>query len=153
MTRPLAHGRRRIPATLALMLAGLAAGGCDTGGPSSAELELPAAGLPVDPGERALHCYLVLTLTIDQLAEFEGTGPQAGFLARRSSQELLQARSRVAASLDPGLLEDLQISPRSWLLEVLDRFDLDGDGQLSAREEVEEFNRHVAACSRLRSDP
>lgn len=129
---------------LALMLVG-----CRGGDPQPDD-----GGLLPEPGEaRALHCYLVLSLTIDQLRQFEGTGPQDGFLARRSTEELRQARSRAAGDLPEALLERIQARPAPWLEELLDSFDRDGDGALATREEVETFNRHVAACSRYRSVP
>ncbi len=132
-----------------MVMLGLALSGCGAGEPES-----PDAGLlPVEPEARALHCYLVLTLTIDQLTQFEGTGPQDGFLARRSTEELRQARNRAAADLPEALLEDLRRRPDPWLDELLEGFDQDGDGALMTRQEVETFNTHVAACSRYRSAP
>lgn len=110
-----------------------------------------AAILPVEPEARARHCYLVLTLTIEQLSEFEGTGPQAGFLSRQSSDELLRARRRAAEELERWQLEELRRDPLPGLEALLTQFDADGDGQLSSKAEVEAFNRHVAACSRPRS--
>ncbi|MCC5860974.1 MAG: hypothetical protein JJT93_03580 [Gammaproteobacteria bacterium] len=138
------------PKRTALALAALLAlAGCGTGEPEIADAGL----LPAEPEARALHCYLVLTLTIDQLTQFEGTGPQDGFLARRSTEELRQARNRTAADLPEGLLADLRRQPGPWLDELLEGFDQDGDGALVTREEVETFNAHVAACSRYRSAP
>jgi hypothetical protein len=139
--------RRSLVAIAAAMLALLAAG-C---GESPQAPESSAGLLPAEPEARALHCYLVLTLTIEQLKEFEGTGPQAGYLSRQSSDELLRARRRAEEELDEGQLDALQRDPVAGLEALLTQFDADSDGQLSSKGEVEAFNRHVAACSRPRS--
>ncbi len=125
-----------------LALAGLAA--C---GPSSPGPVAPDALLPDDPSDRALHCYLVLTLTIDQLSQFEGTGPQDGFRAPPNTDGLRRARTRIAGELEASMLDELRANPWPRLERLLEEFDTDGDGQLSAREEVETFNSHVAACT------
>lgn len=117
------------------------------GSSSQAPIE-PDARLPDDPQDRARHCYLVLTLTIDQISQFEGTGPQDGFRSRRSTDDLQRARSRMAAMLDETLLAGLRADPRPGLVRLLEEFDSNDDGQLSSRDEVEAFNRHVAACVR-----
>ncbi len=117
-------------------------------GPSSQGPVEPDALLPADAYDRALHCYLVLTLTIDQLTQFEGTGPQDGFRARRSTDELRRARTRMAGALEEATLDELRADPWPRLERLLQDFDADGDGQLSTRAEVETFNSHVAACTR-----
>lgn len=136
-------GRLLRPVLLASVLALAAACGPSSQGPVE-----PDALLPDDPHDRALHCYLVLTLTIDQLSQFEGTGPEDGFRARRSTDDLRRARTRMAEALDDDLLDELRADPWPRLERLLEFFDADGDGQLSTRSEVEEFNRHVAACTR-----
>lgn len=128
---------------LGLALVAVAACGSSSQGPIES-----AALLPEDTQDRALHCYLVLTLTIDQLSQFEGTGPQDGFRAHRSTDDLRRARTRVAAALDDDTLAELRIDPWPRLERLLEYFDADGDGQLSTRREVEVFNSHVAACAR-----
>lgn len=130
-------------ATLALLAAGCS---------EQPQQQASSAGLlPPEPEARARHCYLVLTLTIEQLNQFEGTGPQAGFLSRQSTDELLRARRRAAEELEGWQLEELRRDPLPGLEALLTQFDADGDGQLSSKAEVEAFNRHVAACSRPRS--
>lgn len=131
------------PALLGAVLALVAACGSSSQGPVEAD-----ALLPDDPQDRALHCYLVLTLTIDQLSQFEGTGPEDGFRARRSTDDLRRARTRMAGALDSDMVDELRADPWPRLERLLESFDTDGDGQLSSRSEVEEFNRHVAACTR-----
>lgn len=132
-------------AGFAAALLALLAAGC--GDPPSAPGG-HAGVLPADPEARAVHCYLVLTLTIDQLAEFDGAGAKGGFRGRRGSEELLRARRRIAAQLDEEMLGSLRRDPLPKMEAVLLEFDADGDGQLSTAAEVEEFNRHVAACTR-----
>lgn len=138
------HCLAKVAATAVLLFAA----GCGKSTPAPAD---EAAILPTKPEARARHCYLVLTLTIEQLNEFEGTGPQAGFLSRQSTDELLRARRRAAEELEAWQLEELRRDPLPGLEALLTQFDADGDGQLSAKSEVEAFNRHVAACSRPRS--
>lgn len=131
-------------AWLAGAMLALCAAGCGEPGPVPAT----AAGvLPAEPQTRLLHCYLVLTLTIDQMAEFDGPGRQRGVVGRRGTEELLRARARFAAELDGGLLDELRRDPWPRLDAMLEGFDLDGDGQLATAAEVEAFNLHVAACS------
>lgn len=130
---------------LAVALLALLATGCGEPPPAPAG---HTGILPAAPEERALHCYLVLTLTIDQLAEFDGAGAKGGFRGHRGAEELLRARQRVAAQLEDGMLASLRRDPLTKLEAVLLEFDADGDGQLSTAAEVEEFNRHVAACTR-----
>jgi hypothetical protein len=121
-----------------LLVVGLAAGcGRQAADPSASGRSSPAAS-----GD-ALHCYLVLTLTLDQLAEFEGAGSRE---ARRQSEELHRARARHAAALDPELLDELRRDPWPGLHRLLAEFDADGDGELGSAAEVAEFNRHVGAC-------
>jgi hypothetical protein len=118
----------------------LLASGCgDRPAAPAADVGLP----PVETEARALHCYLVLTLTIDQLAEFEGAGTRE---ARRQSEELHRARRRHAAALEDWLLDQLNADPWPSLRVLLAEFDTDGDGELSSAAELDEFNRHVAAC-------
>lgn len=109
----------------------------------------PAEGkvLPEAPQARARHCYLVLTLTIDQMAELDAPGRQRGVVALRGADELLRARERVAAELDDGKLDELRRDAQRRLEEALADFDTDGDGQLATAAEVEAFNAHVQACS------
>jgi hypothetical protein len=129
-------GPRVLPWVATALLALLAAG-CGEPSPGPAgDLAL----LPADPEARALHCYLVLTLTIDQRAEFEGGR------ARGGSEELLRARERAAAQLDAELLDQLRRNPGPSLEALLAEFDLDGDGELASAAELAEFNRHVGAC-------
>jgi hypothetical protein len=132
------HPRLIVVALLALLA--LLAGGCgeQPSGPA-ADVGLP----PAETEARALHCYLVLTLTIDQLADFEGAGTRE---ARRQSEELHRARRRHAAALEELLLDELRANPLPSLRVLLDEFDADGDGELSSVAELNEFNRHVAAC-------
>lgn len=146
------HGARqgsswcgRGPVALVAVMAGLLAGACGEVPPPQAEV---AAVLPEDPETRARHCYLVLTLAIDQLAEFDAPGRQRGFVARQGADELLRARRRHADRLDEGVLERLERDPWPALEAVLEGFDTDGDGQLATAPEVEAFNRDVAACAR-----
>jgi hypothetical protein len=106
------------------------------------------AVLPAGPEARDLHCYLVLTLAIDQLAEFDRAGRRGGFVAGSGAEELLRARSRITARLDADLLESLREDPWPRLEATLAKFDADGDGQLATAREVEDFNQHVAACVR-----
>lgn len=141
--------QRLVATTLRVWMLGLALAVAACGS-SQGPVE-PDALLPDDPQDRALHCYLALTLTIDQLSQFEGTGPQDGFRARRSTDDLRRARTRVADALDEDLLAELQADPWPRLETLLEYFDADGDGQLSSRAEVETFNRHVAACNRTGS--
>jgi hypothetical protein len=133
-------------AGFAAALLGLSVAGCGERGPGPAGAEglLPAAARA-----RALHCYLVLTLTIDQMAEFDGPGRQGGVVAGRGAEDLLRARARVAAELDEALLDELRRDPWSRLEAMLAGFDADGDGQLATAAEVEVFNRHVTACRGL----
>jgi hypothetical protein len=121
-----------------LLSAALAAGCGRQAAESSAGGEPPA-----DKGTAALHCYLVLTLTLDQLAEFEAAGTRD---ARRQSEELHRGRARHAAALEPGLLEELRRDPWPSLHRLLAEFDADEDGELGSAAEVAEFNRHVGAC-------
>jgi hypothetical protein len=118
------------------VLLALLTAGCNERPPEPADSPL----LPADPEARALHCYLVLTLTIEQRAEFEGGR------ARGGSEELLRAREGAAAQLDTELLDQLRRNPRPSLEALLADFDLDGDGELSSAAELAEFNRHVGAC-------
>ena len=149
MSRGLQAGfKRRCLAVAAATALLLCAAGC---GEQSHAPAGEAAILPAEPEARARHCYLVLTLAIEQLNEFEGTGPQAGFLSRQSTDELLRARRRAAEELEGWQLEELRRDPLPGLEGLLTQFDADGDGQLSSKAEVEAFNRHVAACSRARS--
>jgi hypothetical protein len=126
-------------ALVVLLLVGLTAGCGRQAVDPSASGRSPHAGL----GGDALHCYLVLTLTLDQLAEFEGARSRE---ARRQSEELHRARARHAAALDPDLLDELRRDPWPSLHRVLAEFDEDGDGELGSAAEVAEFNRHVGAC-------
>lgn len=132
---------------MAALLALMLAAGCGEPPPAP---HGEVANLPADPEARALFCYLVLTLTIEQLAEFEGPGTRGSFRGQRGAEELLRARNRVAAELDEELLATLRHDPWPRLHALLEDFDADGDGQLSTAAEVESFNRHVAACSRPR---
>lgn len=136
-----ARARRSVAA--AAMVAGLLAACGEAPPPQPAE----TAALPADPAARARHCYLVLTLAIDQLAEFDAPGRQAGFVARQGADELLRARRRHAERMDEDVLERLERDPWTPLEAVLAGFDVDGDGQLATAAEVEAFNRDVAACS------
>jgi hypothetical protein len=120
-----------------LLLAGLAAGCGRQAG------ESPPGSPLAETGTDALHCYLVLTLTLDQLAEFEAAGTRD---ARRQSEELHRARARHAAALEPGLLEELRRDPWPSLHRLLGQFDTDEDGELGSAAEVAEFNRQVGAC-------
>ncbi len=130
--------------TFAILLVALLASGCGKQAPAPPGNASP---LPDEPAARALHCYLLLTLTIDQMAEVDGPGRQGGFVAKRGTDELLRARARVAAQLDGELLDELDRDPWPRLEELLAGFDTDGDGQLATAAEVDEFNRHVAACA------
>jgi hypothetical protein len=126
-----------IRALVLLLLVALTAGcGRQAADPS-------VSGRSIAPGTDALHCYLVLTLTLDQLAEFEGAGSRE---ARRQSEELHRARDRHAAELEPGLLDELRRNPWPSLHRLLAEFDEDEDGELGSAAEVAEFNRHVGAC-------
>jgi hypothetical protein len=109
------------------------------GEPPPERTDVPAS-MPADGEARALHCYLVLTLTLDQMAEFEGGRARGGM------EELLRARERAALQLDEELLEQLRRDPRPSLEALLEDFDADGDGELSTAAELAEFNRHVRAC-------
>jgi hypothetical protein len=129
----------RTPLLAVVMLALLASGCGERPSAPAADVGLP----PVESEARALHCYLVLTLTIDQLAEFEGAGTRE---ARRQSEELHRARARHAAALEDWLLDELRANPWPSLRVLLAEFDTDGDGELSTAAEIAEFNRHVAAC-------
>jgi hypothetical protein len=149
MNRGLQSGfkpRRLAAAAATVLLLCVAGCGEQTQAPAGETAQLPA-----EQGARARHCYLVLTLTIEQLNEFEGTGPQAGFLSRQSTDELLRARRRIAQELEGWQLEELRRDPLPGLEALLTQFDADDDGQLSSKAEIEAFNRHVAACSRPRS--
>lgn len=129
---------------IAVLLVSLVSSGCGR------EVPVPPSDvspLPTEPAASALHCYLLLTLTIDQMAEIDGPGRQGGFVARRGTDELLRARARVAAQLDGDLLDELVRDPWPRLEELLAGFDTDGDGQLATAAEVDEFNRHVVACT------
>jgi hypothetical protein len=128
---------------LAALLLGLVVAGC--GDAPRAPVQKPVER-PVDPEARALHCYLVLTLTIDQLAEFDRPGRQGGVVAGRGADELLRARARHAAVLDDDLLDELRRNPWPSLEAMLAGFDADGDGQLATAAEVAAFNRHVEGC-------
>jgi hypothetical protein len=138
---------RARPAKIAVALLALLMAGC---GRPSPEPVADDSLLPAGPAARALHCYLVLTLAIDQLGEFDSPAMRGSFRGRSGTEELLHARARAAAELDDGLLDELRRDPWPSLEEVLAEFDAGGDGQLSTAAEVEEFNRHVAACIRLR---
>jgi hypothetical protein len=140
-------GTRAAGVAAAALLLGLALGACS---PEPAGVAEENAILPAEGEDRAQHCYLVLTLTLDQLGDFRGA-PLAGFLAERNVEQVLDARNRAAADLDPDLLEDIQRASGPFLQRLVDQFDRSGDGQLSTPAEVEEFNEHVGACVRYRS--
>lgn len=137
--------RRAVASGVAVAVAGLLMAACGEAPPPQ-----PAAStaLPAAPAARARHCYLALTLAIDQLAEFDAPGRQGGFVARQGADELLRARRRHAERLDEAILARLERDPWAALEEVLAGFDADGDGQLATAAEVEAFNRDVAACAR-----
>lgn len=103
--------------------------------------------LPAEPQARAQHCYLVLTLTIDQMAEVDSPGRQAGVVARRGTDELLRARARIATDLADEVLDGLCSDVQQRLEATLAEFDGDGDGQLATAAEIKAFNAHVEACS------
>ena len=131
---------------VAALVLGLALGACS---PEPVGVAEENAILPAEGEDRAQHCYLVLTLTLDQLGDFRGA-PLAGFLAERNLEQVLDARNRAAADLDPDLFEDIQRASAPFLQRLVDQFDRSGDGQLSTPAEVEEFNEHVGACIRYR---
>lgn len=138
---------RTNPGIAALLIA-LMVVGC---GKPSPQRPAGTAQLPADPAARALHCYLLLTLTLEQMAESDGPGRQGGFVVRRGTDELLRARARAAAELDDELLDEVGRDPWPRLEEVLADFDADGDGQLATAAEVDAFNRQVAACAQARA--
>jgi hypothetical protein len=136
---------------IAIALSGLLLGGCGDPAPAPGVGTGPgieAEVLPADPTERAMHCYLVLTLTIEQMREVDGPGQQAGFVGRRGADELLRARTRISAELDEDQLDELRRNLEPRLDALLSEFDHDGDGELATAAEIEEFNRHVTVCSR-----
>jgi hypothetical protein len=127
------------------LVAGLLVAACGEAPPPQSAA---TTALPADPAARARHCYLVLTLAIDQMAEFDAPGRQRGFVARQGADELLGARRRHAERLDEDILERLERDPWAALEALLAGFDADGDGQLATAAEVEAFNSDVAACAR-----
>lgn len=134
-----------------IVLLGLLLSGCGDPAPAPGIGTGPgieADVLPADPTERAMHCYLVLTLTIEQMREVDGPGQQAGFVGRPGADELLRARTRISAELDGDHLDELRRNLEPRLEALLAEFDHDGDGELATAAEIEEFNRHVTVCSR-----
>src|SRR5690606_26773863 len=102
---------------------------------------------PEAGAERALHCTLLLEMTLAQMETLAGAGPRAGFLSGRPSTGRVRAASQASREALDGAARSRLIREENRLqAQTLAAFDRDGNERLARDDELAEFNRHVQRC-------